>query len=213
MTQLRTTGRNAAIALVAALVTLSQALMLLPGAAEAGTVFNPRTNRWETTPGETRLPAPAHGNSVRIERRVVDYPSAHRSGTIIIDTQARQLYRIINRKQAMEFAIGVGREGFQWKGVERVSRKTEWPTWTPPQEMRKREAAAGRELPIRMEGGPDNPLGARAIYLGSTLFRIHGTNQPWTIGHPVSSGCIRLTNEDVIFLYDQVRIGDKVIVK
>jgi lipoprotein-anchoring transpeptidase ErfK/SrfK len=116
----------------------------------------------------------------------------------------------------MRYGVGVGREGFGWKGAVTVGRKAEWPTWTPPAEMRAREAKRGRKLPVRMEGGPNNPLGARALYLhrggADTLYRIHGTNEPWTIGLNVSSGCIRLVNDDVVDLYRRVKTGAKVVV-
>ena len=130
-------------------------------------------------------------------------------GTIIVDTAERHLYLVQPDGQALRYGIGVGRIGFQWSGVERVSQKQEWPDWRVPAEM------IGRQpyLPRFMAGGPGNPLGARALYLGHTVFRIHGTNQPETIGHAVSSGCIRLDNADVIDLYDRVKVGAKVVVK
>lgn len=139
----------------------------------------------------------------------VSYDTDEKPGTIIISTRKRYLYYILGGGEAMRYGIGVGRDGFKWSGVEKISRKAEWPAWTPPPEMRAREP----NLPRRMPGGPDNPLGARAMYLGNTLYRIHGTSQPWSIGTSVSSGCIRLRNEDVIELYKKVRIGAKVIVE
>ncbi len=138
----------------------------------------------------------------------VSYSSKEKPGTIIINTRKKYLYVVQEGGKAKRFGIGVGRRGFRWRGEEKVSRKAEWPAWHPPAEMREREP----DLPERMEGGEDNPLGARALYLGNTLYRIHGTHQPWTIGESVSSGCIRLRNEDVIALYDMVNIGAKVIV-
>ena len=132
-----------------------------------------------------------------------------RPGTIIINTRRKHLYLILGNDRAKRYGIGVGRWGFKWSGTERITRKAEWPDWIPPPEMRAREP----DLPARMKGGPDNPLGARALYLGNTLYRIHGTSQPWTIGTAVSSGCIRLRNEDVEDLYRQVKIGSKVIVR
>ena len=114
--------------------------------------------------------------------------------------------------KARRYGVGVGKAGFEWSGTERITQKKEWPSWTPPKEMIERERLKGRELPAHMEGGPANPLGARALYLGSTLYRIHGTNQPWTIGQAVSSGCIRMRNEDVMDLYERVERGAKVIV-
>ena len=142
----------------------------------------------------------------------VSYESSHAKGTIIINTQTRYLYLILGNGKARRFGVGVGKAGFEWSGSEKISRKAEWPSWRPPSEMIARERAKGRDLPVFMEGGPANPLGARALYLGSTLYRIHGTNQPWSIGQAVSSGCIRMRNEDVIELYERVPIGAKVIV-
>jgi len=141
--------------------------------------------------------------------RTVDYSSQEKPGTIIINTSRRYLYLILGEGRAKRYGIGVGREGFRWNGTEKITRKKEWPSWTPPAEMLIREPS----LPKFMKGGPDNPLGARALYLGNTLYRIHGTAQPWTIGTNVSSGCIRLRNQDVEDLYAQVKIGAKVIVK
>ena len=139
----------------------------------------------------------------------VSYTSSEKPGTIIVSTRKKYLYVIQEGGKAMRFGIGVGRQGFRWSGEEKISRKAEWPTWHPPAEMREREP----HLPEKMEGGPDNPLGARALYLGNTLYRIHGTHQPWTIGESVSSGCICLRNEDVIALYDMINVGAKVIVE
>lgn len=141
--------------------------------------------------------------------REIDYKTDEKPGTVIIDTRRKYLYFVKEGGKAMRFGIGVGRQGFKWSGVEHITRKAEWPAWHPPAEMREREP----DLPERMEGGPDNPLGARAMYLGNTLYRIHGTHQPWTIGENISSGCIRLRNEDVIALYDLVKVGAKVIVQ
>ena len=140
--------------------------------------------------------------------RVIPYPSTEKAGTIIIDTDARHLYLIMDGGQALRYGVGVGRPGFEWAGIRHVTRMAEWPDWTPPAEMLKRKP----ELPRHMDGGPNNPLGARALYLGSTLYRIHGSNEPWTIGHAVSSGCIRMRNEDVTDLYERVSLGAKVIV-
>ena len=141
--------------------------------------------------------------------REIAYPSDQPEGTIVIDTEARYLYLILGDGMAKRYGVGVGRPGFEWAGVHHVTRKAEWPGWTPPEEMRQRVP----NLPVHMVGGVDNPLGARALYLGSTLYRIHGSNQPWTIGHAVSSGCIRMRNQDVVDLYDRVKVGTKVIVK
>jgi lipoprotein-anchoring transpeptidase ErfK/SrfK len=141
-------------------------------------------------------------------RQVVDYASHQMPGTVIIDIKNTFLYFVLNDTQAMRYGIGVGREGFTWSGEQTVARKTEWPDWRPPAEMLVRQPY----LPRFMAGGPGNPLGARAMYLGETEYRIHGTNKPDTIGKRVSSGCIRLTNEDVVDLYERVKVGAKVIV-
>lgn len=140
------------------------------------------------------------------------YNTSHEAGTIVIDTSARFLYLVEGNGFAKRYGVGVGREGFEWSGTQKISRKAEWPDWRPPEEMRARERRKGRELPVVMAGGPNNPLGARALYLGSTLYRIHGTNQPHTIGKAMSSGCIRMRNEDVTDLYSRVKIGTKVVV-
>lgn len=145
--------------------------------------------------------------------QLVSYDSKHKAGTIVIDTNNRFLYLVLGDGKARRYGVGVGKPGFEWAGVHKVTRKAEWPDWTPPSEMRAREAAKGHILPARMDGGPENPLGARAMYLGSTLYRIHGTNAPWTIGNAVSSGCIRMRNEDVTDLYARVDVGTRVIVQ
>ena len=144
----------------------------------------------------------------RFRRQVVDYPSREAAGTVIVDTPHTYLYYVLGNGKAIRYGIGVGRDGFTWSGTETVSRKAEWPDWTPPPEMIARQPY----LPRFMAGGPSNPLGARAMYLGNTIYRIHGTNAPETIGHNVSSGCIRLVNEDVMDLYSRVNVGTKVIV-
>ena len=145
--------------------------------------------------------------------QVVRYERPHAPGTIYIDTVERYLYLVLPGGMARRYGVGVGKPGFEWAGTHRVTRKAEWPSWRPPREMIERERLKGRELPAFMEGGPANPLGARALYLGSTLYRIHGTNQPWTIGLAVSSGCIRMRNIDVVDLYERVPHGAKVIVR
>jgi lipoprotein-anchoring transpeptidase ErfK/SrfK len=142
-------------------------------------------------------------------RGMVSYPSGERPGTIVISTRERRLYYIAGNGRAISYGIGVGRDGFAWSGVKTVSAKREWPGWTPPAAMLKRRP----DLPRYMPGGPDNPLGARALYLGSSLYRIHGSNEPHTIGQAVSSGCFRMTNADVVDLYNRVRVGAKVIVQ
>lgn len=144
--------------------------------------------------------------------QVVNYSGGHKAGTLIVNTQTRFLFLVMKDGSARRYGIGVGKPGFEWSGKHKVTRKAEWPTWTPPKEMIKREAAKGHYIPDFMEGGPKNPLGARALYLGSTLYRIHGTNQPWSIGKAVSSGCIRMRNEDVMDLYERVKVGTQVVV-
>ncbi|WP_083269275.1 L,D-transpeptidase [Bosea vaviloviae] len=144
----------------------------------------------------------------RFRKQEVAYDGPHKPGTIIIDTPQRFLFLVQPGGRALRYGIGVGRPGFSWAGMKTVSRKAEWPSWTPPAEMLKRRP----DLPRFMQGGPENPLGARAMYLGSTLYRIHGTNEPHTIGQAVSSGCIRMTNDDVTDLYERVRVGAKVLV-
>jgi len=142
------------------------------------------------------------------QRQIVSYRGRERPGTIIVDTPNKFLYLIQDGGRAIRYGIGVGRPGFEWAGRKTVSMKREWPDWRPPAEMLRRRP----DLPRYMEGGPDNPLGARALYLGSSLYRIHGTNEPHTIGQAVSSGCIRMLNQDVIDLYGRVRVGAPVIV-
>ncbi len=144
-----------------------------------------------------------------IPRTVVAFPGGYRPGTIVINTAERRLYFVLGDGQAIRYGVGVGRPGFAWGGVKRVSAKREWPSWTPPSQMLRRRP----DLPRYMPGGIENPLGARAIYLGSTLYRIHGSNEPETIGQAVSSGCFRLTNDDVVDLYDRVKVGATVIVQ
>jgi len=143
-----------------------------------------------------------------IARTVTNAPSGYGPNTIVISTSQRRLYYINRNGQAISYGIGVGRAGFAWSGVTRVSAKKAWPGWTPPAQMRRRQPG----LPGYMPGGINNPLGARALYLGSSLYRIHGSNEPETIGRAVSSGCFRMTNEDVIDLYNRVSVGTKVVV-
>jgi len=143
-----------------------------------------------------------------LRRQIVNYPTTESAGTIVIDTPHTYLYYVLGGGRAIRYGIGVGREGFTWSGTQTIARKAEWPDWTPPAEMIARQPY----LPRFMAGGPSNPLGARAMYLGDTIFRIHGTNAPETIGTRVSSGCIRLVNADVMDLYSRVNIGTKVVV-
>ncbi|ABD06549.1 ErfK/YbiS/YcfS/YnhG [Rhodopseudomonas palustris HaA2] len=144
----------------------------------------------------------------RYEKQIVDYQGNEKPGTIVVDTPNKFLYLVQGDGRALRYGIGVGRPGFTWSGVKTISAKREWPSWTPPKEMLARRP----DLPRFMEGGPENPLGARAMYLGSSLYRIHGSNEPWTIGTNVSSGCIRMRNEDVIDLYGRVNVGARVVV-
>ena len=159
-------------------------------------------------------PAPCREGESRSFRRAyrrqpVFYRSSEAPGTIIIDTSERFLYLIQPNNVALRYGIGVGRDGFQWNGLLKISRKAEWPDWTPPPEMIERQPY----LPRFMAGGPGNPMGARALYLGGTIYRIHGTNAPETIGHAVSSGCFRLVNDEVTDLYERVPVGTKVVVQ
>jgi lipoprotein-anchoring transpeptidase ErfK/SrfK len=157
---------------------------------------------YQAEPGQTKQLPPI------LRRQVVFYPTKEPAGTIIIDTPNTYLYLVLGKDQAVRYGIGVGREGFTWSGRERITRVAEWPDWTPPKEMIERQPY----LPRFMAGGPTNPLGARALYLGNTVYRIHGTNQPSTIGTFVSSGCIRLVNDDIMDLYKRVQVGTRVVV-
>ncbi|MEA2945678.1 MAG: hypothetical protein QOI40_1008, partial [Alphaproteobacteria bacterium] len=169
----------------------------MPMAAEQRTVMSalPPEDRPETGPAKSLPP--------QFQRTTINYPTKEPAGTIIIDTPHTYLYLVLGDGRAIRYGIGVGREGFTWSGAEKVTRMAEWPDWHPPEEMIERQPY----LPRFMAGGEGNPLGARALYLGQTLYRIHGTNQPSTIGTFVSSGCIRLTNEDIADLYGRVQVG------
>ncbi|SFC28877.1 Lipoprotein-anchoring transpeptidase ErfK/SrfK [Bosea sp. CRIB-10] len=151
---------------------------------------------------------PAKAQATAIPREVVSYNGGQRPGTIVINTVERRLYYVLPDGKAVRYGVGVGRPGFEWGGTQTITRKAEWPTWTPPAQMLKRRP----DLPRFMPGGPENPMGARAMYLGSTLYRIHGSNEPETIGQAVSSGCIRMLNEDVIDLYERAKVGTRVVV-
>jgi lipoprotein-anchoring transpeptidase ErfK/SrfK len=158
---------------------------------------------------QPELSEPAHpAFDPKFEKQLVEYYGKESAGTIVVDTPNKFLYLVQGNGKAMRYGIGVGRPGFTWSGVKQISAKKEWPDWTPPPDMLVRRP----DLPRHMEGGPQNPLGARAMYLGSSLYRIHGSNEPWTIGTNVSSGCIRMRNEDVIDLYGRVNVGTRVIV-
>ncbi len=179
------------------------------GLIEALLTGGPRSSRrrpptMRASPRRRRKPSPSRSSAARKSTIRDRRPPA----PFVIDTPDRFLFLVEPNGKALRYGIGVGRPGFEWSGVKRISRKSEWPDWTPPHEMLLRRP----DLPRRMAGGPDNPLGARALYLGSSLYRIHGTNEPSTIGHNVSSGCIRMMNEDVIDLYERVPVGTKVIV-
>ena len=143
-----------------------------------------------------------------IPREIVNFNKNYAPGTILISTSERRLYYVMGDGKAMRYGVGVGRPGFEWAGVKTISRKAEWPGWTPPPQMLRRRP----DLPRHMAGGPENPLGARAMYLGSSLYRIHGSNEPDTIGTAVSSGCIRMTNDDVMDLYERAKVGTRVMV-
>nr|WP_144293714.1 L,D-transpeptidase [Rhodoligotrophos appendicifer] len=182
------------------LILASAALLML--SAQSG-MTQSRYNFSAAMPGKAAYKTDYSG------KRLEAFDGPQKPGTIIVRTAERKLYLVLPGKQAMVYGVGVGRDGFTWKGTHRVTRKAEWPGWTPPAEMHKRQPG----LPAYMPGGPDNPLGARAMYIGSTIYRIHGTSQPWTIGQAVSSGCIRMVNEEVIDLYSRVKVGATVIVQ
>jgi lipoprotein-anchoring transpeptidase ErfK/SrfK len=224
MCRMTRTSTNPRSALAGALACCVSALAALPAQAGpgdgAGMIEMLMTGR-DPGPARVALPTSGHGGlgegslgrieriiDPRFDRQEVAYSGPHEPGTVIIDSPEKFLYLVLPGGRALRYGIGVGRPGFTWAGEKRVTRKAEWPSWTPPQEMLRRRP----DLPRFMPGGPENPMGARALYLGSTLYRIHGTNEPETIGTNVSSGCIRLRNEDVIDLYGRVPVGAKVIV-
>jgi lipoprotein-anchoring transpeptidase ErfK/SrfK len=188
---------------------------LFRGGQESGARPGPAAAAYQPHPGDLgpgMVEVPNQPGRVvmdpRFLRQEVSYQGGEAAGTIIIHTRERVLYLVQGQGRALRYGIGVGRPGFTWSGVHHISQKREWPDWTPPDEMLRRRP----DLPRHMVGGPENPLGARAMYLGSTLYRIHGSNEPWTIGTQVSSGCIRMRNDDVIDLYGRVKIGTKVVV-
>ena len=182
---------------------------LLAAAATDAAAQRRPSNYDQTVPGNDPVARFFGFSSSPIGRTTVSYPGNQRPGTVVVNTRERRLYLVLGNGQALRYGIGVGRDGFAWSGATRVSAKREWPDWTPPEQMLQRRP----DLPRHMPGGPDNPLGARALYLGSSLYRIHGSNEPETIGQAVSSGCFRLTNEDVIDLYNRVQVGATVIVQ
>jgi len=202
-----------------------------PGGGVGPVVVSPPETEWSSSsanaaPGSVQASAPATAQEPveedaaaapqpeadparnRLRRQVVAYASGEAPGTIVIDTANTYLYLVLGNGKALRYGIGVGREGFTWAGSEKISRKAEWPDWYPPQDMLQRQPY----LPRFMAGGPGNPMGARALYIGATVYRLHGTNQPQTIGHAVSSGCFRMVNPDIIDLYSRVPIGTKVVV-
>lgn len=189
--------------------------LLSAGNARAEMMYNYTEHRWEDVDPMRRLYS-RKKPPAKYQRRTVFIRTSERPGTILIDTNEKFLYYVLSPNRAIRYGVGVGKEGFEWNGIVKVQAKKEWPTWTPPAEMRARERANGRILPVSMKGGPENPLGARALYLfqggRDTMYRIHGTNQPWSIGLSLSSGCIRMMNQDVVDLYERTPIGSKVIV-
>jgi lipoprotein-anchoring transpeptidase ErfK/SrfK len=159
-------------------------------------------------PGHVPNPSEEQLN-LAFQRQPVYFRTTEKPGTLVVHTSERFLYLVQGNNRAIRYGVGVGRDGFRWTGIHQISRKSEWPDWTPPPEMIARQPY----LPRFMAGGPGNPMGARALYIGATVYRVHGTNQPQTIGHAVSSGCFRLVNPDVIDLYDRVPLGTKIVVR
>ncbi len=194
------------LSLPATLIALGVLAGAPPAVAETQQFFDMSSRKWVTIkPSRFEMERVARE---KYARRIVDVQTRQPPGTIIINTDQRFLYLIQPGGKAIRYGIGVGREGFTWSGTQKITRKAEWPGWTPPPEMIARQP----NLPRYMPGGPNNPLGARALYLGNTLYRIHGTNEAWSIGQAVSSGCIRMMNDDVIDLYNRVPVGTKVVV-
>ncbi len=166
------------------------------------------------SPAKARRGTEIYSRGRYLGKVIVPFRRKLKPGTIYVSTKEKALYYVLPGGRAIKYGVGVGREGFTWSGTHRITMKKEWPEWRPPKEMIERELKEhNRQLPEVMEGGPDNPLGARALYIGNTLYRIHGTNNPRSIGHNVSSGCIRMVNDDVIDLYDRVKVGAKIIVE
>ncbi len=202
--------RSAVLAISAIALALPVSLWSSAASAQALGYASSQSTNWSND----RLDQPDIGEADqtvvpdRLRKAVVDFPTRETAGTIVIDTGNTALYYVLGGGRAIRYGVGVGREGFTWSGTQTVTRKSEWPDWHPPQEMIARQPY----LPRFMAGGPGNPLGARAMYLGSSIYRIHGTNDPSTIGKFVSSGCIRLTNEDVSDLFGRVNVGTKVVV-
>jgi lipoprotein-anchoring transpeptidase ErfK/SrfK len=190
----------------AAVLAIGAAVLAAAGSAHADSVFaglSPSAVPSNVFPGRSASAAPA------IPREIVRYDGGHKAGTIVVDSAERRLYFVLGDGKAVRYGVGVGRPGFGWTGAHAITMKREWPDWRPPASMLQRRP----DLPRHMAGGEDNPLGARAMYLGSSIYRIHGSNEPESIGHAVSSGCIRMLNEDVVDLYERVKVGTRVIVR
>ncbi|MGO4572754.1 L,D-transpeptidase [Microvirga sp. 2TAF3] len=188
----------------AALLGLACAFAALATPAAAFTAIDPLTRQPLYSPEES-----LNAQASPVPRQIVAFDSRYAPGTIVVSTSERRLYFVLGDGRAIQYGVGVGRPGFQWGGAHSVTMKREWPDWRPPAEMLRRRP----DLPRYMAGGPDNPLGARALYIGSTIYRIHGSNEPETIGEAVSSGCIRMTNEDVMDLYARAKVGARVVVQ
>lgn len=181
-------------------INFSPKAFQIMGAIDNGEPRKSRTFRQSRTPEDLRS-------------RVVSFQTALAPGSVLVRTGERRLYYILPGGEAIQYQVGVGREGFTWSGTNRITRKEQWPDWRPPPEMITREAEKGHDIPDYMPGGPENPLGARALYIGNTQYRIHGTTAPWSIGRAMSSGCIRMMNDQVIDLYQRVRVGATVVVE
>lgn len=197
--------RRFALALTCALCAFSTNA-LARGAAQPAPDFDPLSALFGA-PSSAPTGQDGRPQAVAVPREIVSF-SGYAPGTIVISTNERRLYYVLGGGQAIRYGVGVGRPGFEWAGTRYISSKREWPDWTPPAQMLRRRP----DLPRHMEGGVNNPLGARAMYLSGTLYRIHGSNEPWTIGQAVSSGCIRMTNDDVVDLYNRVNVGTRVVV-
>ncbi len=192
-----------------ALLVVGACLFALPAATPTlGAAAVQEDMQIDDQPGYIPNPTDEHLEGA-LERQVVFFRTTEPPGTIVVHTNERFLYLVQENNRALRYGIGVGRDGFQWSGQHKIARKQEWPDWRPPPEMIERQPY----LPRFMAGGPGNPMGARALYIGSTIYRIHGTNQPQTIGHAVSSGCFRLVNDDIIDLYERVPVGTRIVVK
>ncbi len=184
---------------------------LFAGLACMAALSSPGLAAWDIDPFTRQPVGPSQGmvpQAAAIPRELVDFRSRYAPGTVVVSTSERRLYYVLPNGQAIRYGVGVGRPGFTWSGTKTITMKREWPDWRPPAQMLRRRP----DLPRHMKGGLDNPLGARALYLGSSLYRIHGSNEPESIGQAVSSGCIRMLNDDVIDLYQRVRVGTRVVV-